>query len=103
MEAFSPETDKFLLVQIPVPENYECCLYVENNLLVVNSFNFIMKYTMGPDRQLIKQSEVRSPGVHKYLNSQPVVDKAQGLYFFTYNGQCLRFNMETGAQSPSIS
>lgn len=102
MEAFSPETDKFLPVQIPVPENSYPCLYVDNNLLVVHFSSYILKYAMGPDRQLIKQSEIRSPNVHKYQNSQPVIDKVQGLFFIIQGGPCLRFNMETGVQSPNI-
>ena len=102
MEAFSPETDTFLPVQITVPENGYPCLYVDNNLLVVHLSSYILKYAMGPDRQLIKQSEIRSPSVNKWQNSQPVIDKAQGLFFIDQQGPCLRFNMETGAQVSSI-
>ena len=103
MEAFSPDSDTFLPLNITVPENTNCCLYVDNNLLVVNSVSFILKYAVGPGGQLVEQSRVNSPGVNKHQNSQPVVDRTQGLYFIIQGGQCLRFNMQTGVQSPSIA
>ena len=102
MEAFSPETDTFLPVQIPVPSTSNCCSYVDDDQLVLHMTSSILKFAAGQGGQLVKRSEIGSPGVHKYQNSQPVVNKASGLYFITWNGSCLRFNMETGAQGPSI-
>jgi len=102
MEAFSPESDTFLLVQIPVPESNVCCLYADNDLLVVNTAAFIVKFAVGQNGQLVQRSQVQSPSVQKYQNSQPVVDKTNGVFFTTYNGQCLRFNMETGVQGPTV-
>jgi hypothetical protein len=103
MEAFSPDRDTFLPVQIPVPENTNCCLYVDNNLLVLHSTNYILKFAMEQGGQLIKRSEVKSPSVNKWQNSQPVVDKANGLFFMIQNGQCLRISIETGTQGPNIA
>ena len=106
MEAFSPERDDFLRdVQVPVPENHYCCLYVDNDLLVLHQKSYIVKFAAGQEGQegqLDKRSEVRSPAVDKLQNCQPVVDKASGVFFITYNGKCLCFNMETGVQGPTV-
>ena len=103
MEAFAPETDTFLPnVQIPVPQNHYCCLYVDNDLLVVNIASFIVKFAAGEGGQLVKRSQVATPGISKEQCSQPVVDKARGLYFIIQSGTCVCFNMETGVQGPSV-
>lgn len=35
MEAFNPETETFLPLQVTLPEDFACCLYVHNHLLVL--------------------------------------------------------------------
>ena len=57
MEAFSLDSDTFLAVNIPVPENHYCCLYVDNDLLVVHSKSYILKFAMEQGGQLVKRSE----------------------------------------------
>ena len=97
MEAFSPDSDTFLApLNITLPEESACCLYVDNNLLVVNSYEYILKYAVGPGGQLVEQSRVNTPAVRKTQNSQPVVDRAQGLYFMVNKGKCVGVNMQTG-------
>ena len=100
MEAFSPDSDTFLgPLNITLPEQYSSyCLYVDNNLLLVNSTNYILKYAVGPRGQLVEQSRVNTPAFNKYQNSQPVVDRAQGLYFMVYWGECVGVNMQTGEE-----
>ena len=52
MEAFSPERDDFLRnVQVPVPENEYCCLYVDNDLLVLHQKSYIVKFAAGQEGQ----------------------------------------------------
>ena len=102
MEAFAPETDTFQPVQIPVPENIGCCLYVDNDLLVLHRKSYILKFAAGQGGQLDKRSEIRSQECSKWQNSQPVVDKANGLFFISREGKCLCFNMETGAPGPTV-
>ena len=97
MEAFSPDSDTFLgPLNITLPESQACCLYVDNNLLIVNSYTYILKYAVGPGGQLVEQSRVKTPEVGKGQNSQPVVDRAQGLYFMVNGGKCVGVNMQTG-------
>jgi len=98
MEAFSPETDTFLPVQIPVLENASGCLYVDNDLLVLNMENHILKFAAGQGGQLDKRSRVEASSFDRYQSSQPVVDKANGVYFMIKGGECLCFKMETGVQ-----
>ena len=101
MEAFAPDT--FLPLNITLPDKYStsCCLYVDNHLLVVNSLNYILKYAVGPGGQLVKKSRVNTPGVFKFQNSQPVVDR--GVYFMVWDGKCLGINMQTGVLALSIA
>lgn len=98
MEAFAPETNTFLPLQIPVPHSSPYCLYVDNHLLVLHSNSYILKFAMRPDGQLTKCSEIRSPNCPKWQNSQPVIDKENGVYFMVYKGKCLSLTMETGVQ-----
>jgi hypothetical protein len=55
------------------------------------------------DGQLTRHSEVRSPAILKYQNSQPVVDKANGVFYIVNYGKCLCFTMETGFQASAIA
>lgn len=99
MEAFVPETDTFLPLQIRLPEAQQCCLYADNNLLVLHFNSCILKV----DGELVKCSEVKSPRSYKRQNSQPVVDKANGVFFIVQDGKCLSFAMETGTQGPTVA
>ena len=99
VEAFSPQTDTFLPLQLQLPENSHRCVYVHNNLLVVHSYQYISKFTAGQGGQLIQHSQVRTQTpVNKHSNSQPVVDTTQGLFFLFQLTKVVSFNMETGAQ-----
>jgi len=102
MEAFDPDTDSFLPVHIDIHQqtSYNCCLYVHNDLLVLHQYSYIIKFAV-EGGQLVKRSEVQSPPLDKWQNSQPVV--ASGRVFMVWKGKCVRFNMETGVQGPSVA
>ena len=97
VEAFSPQTDNFLPLQVLLPEANHCCLYVHSNLLVVHSSQYISKFAAGQTGQLAQYSQVRSqtPAL-KWFNSQPVVDLSRGLFFIFQRDKILSLNMETG-------
>ena len=103
MEAFSPDINAFLPLNITLPQKSQCCLYVDSNLLVVNSDIYILKYAVAPGGQLVEQSRVKTPLVNKYQNSQPVVDKRKGVYFMIQDGKCMEVNMQTGAEGSRIA
>lgn len=98
MEAFAPDSNTFVPLNISLPQSSHCCLYVDSDLLVVNSTSYIVKYAMGPDGQLTQQSRVESPRLDKRQNSQPVVDRAQGLYFMIQDGKCMQVDMQREVQ-----
>lgn len=102
MEAFAPQTDTFLPLSIQLPQSSTCCLYVDNHLLVVHLKGFILKFAVGPDGQVVKQSEVASSPFGKVQNSHPIVNKARGLVYMISYGACVSFNMETGVEGPSV-
>lgn len=75
MEAFVPQTATLLHLLVTLPEAYPCCFYVHNHLLVIHSSFYILKFEVQPDGQLTKRSQVTSPKLSKWQNSQPIVDK----------------------------
>lgn len=74
MEAFSPQTDHFVPLEIRIPEAMTCLLIVHNNLLVVRSEHFISKYEAVQEGQLVLHSERQCCGDPTNPSSQPVVD-----------------------------
>lgn len=103
VEAFSPQTDSFLSLQLQLPEVSDCCLYVHSNLLVVHSFSFISKFAAGQRGQLIARSQVPSQtSVFKNSNSLPVVNSSQGLFYIFQVSKVLILSMETGEEVGSL-
>ena len=98
MEAFSPQTNDFRPLPLSqLPENSLKILYVDNNLLVVHSDNFISKFAAGQKGQLAHQSQFKTHNtVKKWTNSQPVLDPARGLFYLIQGHVCVCFDMETG-------
>lgn len=96
VEAFTPQNNSFLPLQLRIPEDHPCCLFVHKNLLVVHSENYITKFAAGQAGQLFQHSQVRSKSVYKYSNSQPIVDSTYGLFSIYQLGKVVSFNIETG-------
>lgn len=102
MEVFSPDHDTLLPLQIPLPENHHCCVFVYNELLVLHSNKYVVKFEAAQDGQLRQRSQVQTSGVNKWQNSQPVVDRTRGVVYLVQAGKCLQVQMETGARIASI-
>lgn len=94
VEAFSPQTECFLPLQVELPEDSSCCLFVYNHLLVVHSTQYISKFSAGQAKQLVLHSQVSSPPSNKYSNCPPVVDSA--LCFICQDGDVYSISLETG-------
>ena len=98
IEAFSPLTESFLPLPLPLPESSPSCLYVHKNSLVVHTKNYVSKFSAGLAGQLIPHSPVRCPApVSKSSNSHPVLDPTRCLFFLFRRERCINFNVETGA------
>ena len=96
MEVFSPERDILLPVLIPLPESRGCCVYVDKDLLVLHSSKYIVKFEAGPNGQLRQLSQKQVPEVlNKLQNSQPVVDRVNGVFYFV-DEMCVQVEIETG-------
>ena len=102
MEVFNPEQDTMLAVQIPLPDNKNCCVYVDNELLVLHAATFIVKFEMGENGQLKQHSQTTVGVVDKYQSSQPVIDPARRVFFFIQGGKCFQVNMDYGVQISSL-
>ena len=88
--------------QLSVPvEDSNCCMYVEDNLLVVHLDHHILKYRAGQQLVHTSTSSTQEEGV-KWQNSQPVVNTALRLYYVTQHGICYSVSMDTGVVGPAI-
>ena len=99
MEVFSPEQDTLLLAQIPLPEQSQaCCMYVDNDLLVLHSYQTIVKFEAGENGQLRQVTSQQAPPLYKWQYSQPVVERTRGVFFYNQEGKCVQVKMETGEE-----
>lgn len=81
------------------PELTPCCLLVHENLLVVHSENYVLKFTAGQAGQLVQYSQVHvQTHSFKWSNSQPVLDSTRGLYFVIWCGEVYSISLETGVK-----
>ena len=104
IEGFVPHTDSFLPLKLSLPETYlGCTLLLHNNLLVVHSKNYIVKFAV-QQAQLVQHSPVPSQeDANKWPNSQPVLDSAHRFFFIFQYDQCICFDVETGVQVQRFS
>jgi len=94
MEAFALQTDQFLPLQFSLPELRGCCMFVQNNMLVVHSAHYTTRLAAGEAGQLVPRAKVHLQSEHrKAPNSQPVLDPARNLFFVLQFGKCFCFNM----------
>lgn len=100
VEVFSPLADLFLTHQLVLPEGAShCCLYVQNNLLVVHSYQHISKIAIEQSGQLVKRSQVKTESpVNKASNTQPVLDFVRSFFFLFQQDKCLCLHIETGLE-----
>jgi len=102
LEAFSPQTDLMLPFQLSMHVDSACCMYVEDNLLVVHLNRNILKFRTGQTDLLAQASRSNTREDVRYNNSQPVVNTALRLYYIVQNGSCYRVNMDTGVVGRAI-
>lgn len=103
MEAFAPQTDLFLPLHLSLPEARGCCLFVYNDLLVVQSAYYVLKFAEEQKGELILRSHIQFQEENrKAPSSQPVLDPTRRLVFLFQFDQCFVFDIETGAKVQSI-
>ncbi len=95
IEAFFPQTDNFVPLQIRIPEALSCVMFAHNNLLVVQSENYVSRFAAAQEGQLILRSEERCWGDLMKPSSQPVVDSTRGLFYIASKMVYL-VDLETG-------
>ena len=103
MEVFSPH-QYTLPVTLLLPEKSStCCVYVDQDLLVLHSEKYIVKFEAGPNGQLRQVSQQQVPKGLKWQNSQqPVVDRTRGVFFIAIKSKCIKVSMETGEKVRKI-
>ena len=102
LEAFSPQRDQMLPFQLSMPVDVlsPCCMYVEDNCLVVHFNHNILKYRVEEAKKLVQTSRSITQERVMWQNSQPVVDEVLRLYYIVQNGNCYCVNMDTGVAVP---
>ena len=107
MEAFSlqPQEQFVPNFNITLPENRACCVYVADNLLVVHSFSWILKYKPGRNNQLLEEDSRKqfAAWADKYQNTLPVLNLVKKQIYMSYNNSCYIVNMESGLKVNTIS
>ena len=87
--------------QLSVPaEDSDCCMYVEDNLLVVHLDKNILKFRAG--LQLVQTSTTTTQKDVMRPHSQPVVNTVLRLYYIEHMGKCYSVNMDTGVVCRAI-
>ena len=102
LEVFSPQSDQMLPFHLSMPISSNCCVYVEDNLLVVHLDKLILKYRVGQAEQLVQISTTSTEEDVKSPSSQPVVNAILRVYYVVVGSMCYCVNMETGATGPAI-
>lgn len=95
MEAFSPQTDHFVPLQIRIPEALSCIIVVHRNLLVVQSENFVSRFEAAQEGQLVLHSERQCWGNPVNPSSQPVVD-SNHCFFYNSSHMVYMVDLENG-------
>ena len=103
LEAFSPQTDLMLPFQLSMPANSPCCMYVEDDLLVVHLSGNILKYRAGQAELLVQTSTNSTQEEVNWQNSQPAVHATLRLYYIVKYSCCYSVNMDTGVVGPAIN
>jgi len=101
IEAMNLNAEYFIPTQISFPNSDACCLYIEQDQLVVLSFDHIRKYKRTTLGQLALKDEDEIHESSKAQNSQPVV--MSGRLYVTRLGECRAFDLETGKCLEKIS
>lgn len=97
LEAFSPQKESFLSLNVELPEQTYCCLYVNNGSLVVHSDNYTSKFAAEESGQLSMRASRRSPiTVNKRPNCQPKMYLSSRIFYVLQKGKCLCLRMKTG-------
>lgn len=97
IEAFSPQTDSFIPLDVDLKCSGSCSLFVYGNLLLILSSDYSNKYAAEPEGQLVLKSYERLPcHASKTSNSRPVLDSTRGLFFLIDEGKAISFLLETG-------
>jgi len=96
LEVYSPERCTFLPLRMELPEYSSCCVYSEENVLVVHTLSFVFEFQESEGKvECLRTSKHRS-AVCKLQNSQPVVDATSGLVYFVSGGRCISFSGNNG-------
>lgn len=98
LEVFSPNTESFLPFQLTLPETDSgCTLYVRNQLLVVHSGNYIVKFRAKQKGTIVQQSQAKYKSYkEKWSNTQPVLDPNHRYFFIFQYDRCLCLTTSKG-------
>ena len=97
MEAFSPDTDTMLSFLWALPQSSDMCVYVGEDLLVVHTSQYTVKYAAGQAGQLVKRSEEGPRNIiGRSSNTQPMVDKTKRTVYVISGDCCNSLNMDSG-------
>jgi hypothetical protein len=85
MEAFDTVTSVFLPIPTILPEEYRaCCVFEENNQLVVISSTHVTRWNSGP-QGLMQLSHTQHSEYETFCNMTPLVNLAKRKLYISFN------------------
>lgn len=87
---------------LPAGTKTACCLYVENDLLVMHLNKTILKFRAGQAEKLVEDSRISTEETVLEPSSQPVVNAAFRVYYIVKEDKCYCIDMDTGIAGPGI-
>lgn len=86
IEAFHTHTYLFSVLLIRLPENSECCSFIENDQLVIISSHYLTRFVRKEDYELMQVATIVCQDEYEMdSNMAPAVDSVNGLLYIAEN------------------
>lgn len=102
IESFSPLSRLFSAVDLTLPEAHCCLLYVQNDVLLVYTTTYMLRFSLNSRETLIELSPrvIYREEIKRVQNSQPVIDPVQQVIYTVCSGKCYSFRLTNRYKGP---
>lgn len=93
IEAFCPKTCMFLLMDVRLPEDSACCVFVEAEELIILSVKYVTRWEVNEQHQLVLQKSSQHLGCNLRCNTSPTVDSVNSI-IYTSSSSCFCLSID---------
>ena len=93
LEVYTPASDSYHTLAVDLPELSECCVYLQDQVLVVHMTHYIVRCTVNEDQWVVG----RHDRVGTSQTTLPIIDLDSGLVYIMCREECISLRMSTGA------